>query len=291
LKDAVRLLIYLLATLLLGALLAPVLYWLAHSLGPATQQVFGQYDFETFFHRSLLIAALILFWPVRKMFHVQRAADLELERNTGWKRDLIAGFLIAAIPLLCCAAVLLWLHVFSFRPVARLSFLKVIASSVAVPLIEEAFFRGLVLGLLLRTGKRWLSIFITSAFYSIVHFLKNPEQASATVTWLSGFESIAHSFVQFADPFLVAAGFTTLFLIGVILADARLLTRSLWLPIGLHAGWILISGLFSKIAHREVIALPWLGRNLVTGIVPLLVVAITWLVMRGWFKYVRARTH
>ena len=51
---------------------------------------------------------------------------------------------------------------------------------------------------------------------------------------------------------LVLAGFTTLFLIGLILADARLQTRSLWLPIGLHAGWILASGAFNKIAHREI---------------------------------------
>jgi hypothetical protein len=63
--------------------------------------------------------------------------------------------------------------------------------------------------------------------YSIVHFLKAPEQTSTTVGWLSGFNSIANGFAQFADPLLVLAGFTTLFLIGWILADARLQTRSL----------------------------------------------------------------
>ena len=33
------------------------------------------------------------------------------------------------------------------------------------------------------------------------------------------------------------------------LADARLQTRSLWLPIGLHAGWIFSRGAFNKIAR------------------------------------------
>ena len=66
---------------------------------------------------------------------------------------------------------------------------------------------------------------------------------------------------------LVLAGFTTLLLIGVILAHARLSTRSLWLPIGLHAGWIFASGTFRQIAHREIVTLPWLGKSLLIGVV------------------------
>src|SRR5947208_2526832 len=44
-----------------------------------------------------------------------------------------------------------------------------------------------------------------------------------------------------------------------------------------------------KIARRELITLPWLGKNLLVGIVPLAVACLTWLVMRGWLKYVDAR--
>jgi len=88
---------------------------------------------------------------------------------------------------------------------------------------------------------------------------------------------------------LVTASFTTLFLIGWILADARMQTRSLWLPIGLHAGWIFASGAFSRMAELEVIMLPWLGRNLLVGIVPLGVGGLTWLIMRGWLKHVGDR--
>src|ERR1051325_7677816 len=112
-------------------------------------------------------------------------------------------------------------------------------------------------------------MFITAAFYSILHFLKTPEQTSGTVTWSSGLMSIVDSLAQFREPMLVVAGFTTLFLLGWILADARLRTRSLWLPIGLHAGWIFANGTFSKLAHRQIEALPWVGRNLLIGIAPL----------------------
>jgi len=288
LKDAARLLVYLLATVLVGALLAPCLFWAAQSLVAHGLLTFlARYDFETFFHRALLVAAAILFWPLIRSLEVRSLNDLQLAPNPRWPRDLFAGLIFSAVPLLCCAAILLATPIFSIRGAINWPGVgRVAAASVFVPIIEEAFFRGLVLGVLLKAGRRYMSIFVTSALYSIVHFLKAPDRTSPTVTGMSGFDSIAHAFVQFADPLLVAAGFTTLFLIGWILADARLRTRSLWLPIGLHAGWILTSGVFNKIALRQLIVLPWLGKNLLVGSVPLGVACLTWLIMRGWLKYV-----
>ena len=71
------------------------------------------------------------------------------------------------------------------------------------------------------------------------------------MTWTSGFQSIGDAFAGFGDPMMVLAAFATLFLIGCILADARVLTRSFWLPIGLHAGWIFASGTFNWLARGE----------------------------------------
>jgi uncharacterized protein len=281
------LLVYLLATVLIGALLAPPLFWGAQSLAAHGSLTFlARYDFETFFHRALLLAAVILFWPLVRSLEVRQLEDLQLSPNPRRWRDLVAGFLLSAIPLLCCGAILIATPIFSIRGAINWPAVgRVAAAALFVPLIEEAFFRGLILGALLKTGRQFISIFLTSAFYSIVHFLKAPEHTSFEVTWTSGFNSIAHAFDQFTDPLLVGAGFTTLFLIGWILAEARLLTRSLWLAIGLHAGWILTAGEFNKIALRQAMFIPWLGRNLLVGIVPLGVAGLTWLLMRGWLKY------
>ena len=291
LKDAVRLLVYLLATVLVGALLAPPLFWATQRLVAHGSFTFlARFDFETFFHRSLLVAALILLWPLARSLSVRGFADLQIEENRCWRRDLAAGFILSAVPLLCCGAILLATPIFSMRnAIDWAAVAKVAAAAIAVPFIEEAFFRGLVLGILLKTGRRYIPMFVTSALYSIIHFLKAPEHTSANVTWTSGFNSIGHAFVQFNDPLLVAAGFTTLFLIGWILADARLRTRSLWVPIGLHAGWIFTAGAFNKIALRKLIVLPWLGKNLLIGIIPLAVAGLTWMIVRGWLKYVGSR--
>ena len=60
---------------------------------------------------------------------------------------------------------------------------------------------------------------------------------------------------------MVLAAFATLFLIGCILADARVLTRSLWLPIGLHAGWIFASGTFSWLARPQMACVAVAGQE------------------------------
>jgi uncharacterized protein len=290
LKDVAKLAAYFIGIVIVGALLAPILFWSAQSLAVHGVIPFlAKYGFETFFHRAILIAAALLLWPFLCISHVRSMADLGLAPNLRWGRDLSAGILLSIIPLLCCGALLVAFHVYSFRhtvPWARLG--KVLVASIAVPFIEEAFFRGIVLGVLLRTGRKYMAILAVSAVFAAVHFFKAPERTSAIVTWVSGLDSIADSFGRVGDPMILACAFATLFLFGCILAVARVHTHSLWLPIGLHAGLIFGSGAFSWLTHRQMVALPWVGKNLLVGIVPLGVAAITWILMRTWLKYDRA---
>jgi membrane protease YdiL (CAAX protease family) len=161
-------------------------------------------------------------------------------------------------------------------------------ASITVPFIEETFFRGIILGLLLRAGRKYIAIFAVSLIFAAVHFLKAPDRTSEIVTWTSGFSSIAHAFDGIRDPMMLASALATLFFIGWILADARVLTHSLWLSIGLHAGWIFGGGTFSLLARQRILGLPWVGKNLLVGIIPLGVAALTWVIMRIWVKYDRA---
>ena len=285
-KDALRLALYFVAVILAGALLAPVLFWSAQSLaGHGILSFLRQFDFETFFHRALLVSAVVLLWPLLRSVRIRKPADLGLRPDNRRWLHFGGGFLWAVLPLAVCGSALVAAHVYSLRSTIAWEPLgRTVLAAIAVPFIEEAFFRGLILGVLLRTGRKYSAMALTSALFSVVHFLKAPEGTSRAVTWLSGFNSIGHSFVQFGEPLLVLAGFTTLFLIGWILADARLRTASLWLPIGLHAGWILGNGVFNRFARRELLLLPWLGRNLLVGLIPLAVLGLTWLIVRSWLN-------
>jgi len=291
LKDAARLLAYFAATIVFGALTAPLLYWAAQAL--AARGIFpalAGFDFESFFHRALMLGALAFLWPFLRWLRVRQRSDLGLASNEHWLRDLGVGFLLSAVPVVLCEIVLVQSGVYSLKPNPPWdAALRVVPTALVVPLIEELLFRGLFLGVLLRGLRMWPASLLSAAIFSIVHFLKAPDETVSTVFWYSGFVSLSHSFDQFREPMLVLAGFTTLFVIGTVLAHARTRTQSLWAPIGLHAGWILASMFFGKIARREMIVLPWLGKNLLVGLVPLAICLLSWVLLQTWLKHASSR--
>ncbi|HEX4630676.1 MAG TPA: CPBP family intramembrane glutamic endopeptidase [Chthoniobacterales bacterium] len=290
-KDAARLVAYFLGTTLFGALAAPLLFWAAQAL--AARGIFpalAQFDFESFFHRALLLGAIALLWPLLRWLGIKTRRDLTLEPNPRWLRDVGIGFVLSGLPVLICEIFLVNRGLYTMRSNASLlAVAAIIPASVVVPLIEEALFRGLFLGVLLRAFRPWTANVISAAIFSIVHFLKAPDETTTSVHWFSGFLSLAHSTDQFSHPLLVLGGFTTLFVIGVALAHSRIRTQSLWLPIGLHAGWVFGNEAFSKIARREVTALPWLGKSLLVGLVPLAVCLLSWVLLRLWLRYAEHR--
>jgi membrane protease YdiL (CAAX protease family) len=291
LKDAARLLAYFGVTILFGALAAPVLFWAAQSL--ARHGAFpglAAFEFEAFFHRALLLGALAFLWPFLRWLRAKSPRDLGLEPNRRWVRDVIIGFLLSAVPVMVCEVFLVQRGLYSMKAGGWwLAILRIIPTAAVVPLIEESLFRGLFLGVLLRGLRPWPANLLSAALFSIVHFLKARDETTATVHWFSGFISLSHSFDQFSEPMLVLGGFSTLLAIGLVLGHARLATRSLWLPIGLHAGWILASEAFGKIARREAVALPWLGKNLLVGLVPLSICLLSWGLLRVWLSYAEPR--
>ncbi len=290
-KDAAKLFAYLTATLVGGALLAPPIYWaIQNAAAHGHWRGLAHYGFESVFHRALLIWALLLLWPLLKALHLRSIRELQLRPNPHPAQDFLAGFILSAVPLALAAVSLVVGKIFLLKAQwPWLALVGVLGAAVAVPLLEEFFFRGIILGVLLRDLPAIVAGGIVAAFYAIVHFLKAPERTNELVTWHSGFTSIAHSFAQFSDPLLLLAGFTTLFLVGCILADSRLRTHSLWLPIGLHSGWIFVSAGFGKVTKRVAMILPWLGPNLLFGLIPLALGLLTWLLVRLWLRRFRER--
>lgn len=286
-KDAAKLFAYFFAVVLGGALLAPVLFWsvqaaAAHGIGAFLLR----FDFESFFHRALLICALLFLWPLLRSVRIRSLADLRLRDNPRAWRDTAVGWLLAALPLSLTAIAFVQDGRFVLKNAVPWTALGAVAlASIAVPIIEETLFRGLILGILLRAGRPIGAAFVTSAFFAIIHFLKAPDRTSTTVTWASGFRSIAHSFAQFADPMLLLASFAALLLVGAILADARLRTASLWLPIGLHSGWVFVSGTIGKLTRSMSVPLPFLGKTMLIGLIPLALGLVTWGLIAFLFPY------
>ena len=285
-KDIFKIIFYLVATVCFAALIAPPLYWAGGwSASHGFFLFLKKFPFHRFFDRAVLISALVLLWPLVKWLRVRSWNDLNLAPDPNAWPNLARGFLLALGSLALLGAGLIYSPIYELRSHPawlQIAFLPV--SAVCVALLEEGLFRGAMQGLVQRSASQTTALVFVSALYSIVHFLKpqGHHAAGQAITWLSGFELIPQAFWQFSQPFLVLGGFTTLIIAGLILGYARLRTRALWMPVGLHAGWIIGKMGLNKIADRVADAPPWFGPDLLVGIAPVLVLIFTACIVWWW---------
>ncbi len=348
--------LYLASVLLLGALLAPVLYasgkWLAALLvsfkqtqTPLLGWVANKltiHEFDSYFNRAFLVAALGLLWPFLKWMRLSRHA-LGLAPNPLKLADYLMGLLIAGGLLATMGLALLQIGAFTAKPHPDWSALLTQATLAALgaSLIEEWLFRGIFLGVALRASSPAKAIVFVAALFSILHLIQAPDlnakdrptrlQAAALRSadwpalaaqhaanpaqndWLtdpslarfapshigptSGFAMTAEIFRRLARPALFLSEFLTLFAIGLILALARTRTASLWLPLGLHSGWIFMNTLYmgstltTKALKRGEFnlgsgdsAIPLIGAQLKIGLLPLAVLLLSGLAVLWWLR-------
>ncbi len=112
------------------------------------------------------------------------------------------------------------------------------AIGLAVALIEETFFRGLMFQAVRREAGLALAVASTALLYSGIHFLARIRIPAEEVDWGSGFMLLAAALARYAQPLTIADAFVTLALVGVLLALVRHWTGSIAACIGLHMGWV-----------------------------------------------------
>ena len=285
LKAFAQVLLYLAATVLIGALLAPPFYWGAHDVADHLHNThltafLAKTTFPRFFDRAIMITALALVWPLLRTVRIQNFGyDLGLVRDRRGFRRLVAGFLIALLTLLILGGILIAAGVLRARthlPYEKLAWLPVTAFAVAI--LEEILFRGALQGMARKTAVDGFAMVTVAIFYAAVHFLKPGAAPITEIHWWSGLALLPDTVSQFRQPALLLGGFTTLLAVGLVLGYARDRTRSLWLPIGLHAGWVLGKMSLTDVTHQT-IAWPWLGPDILIGLAPLLTVLAAWAIV------------
>jgi len=274
--------------------------------------------FPKFFDRAVMLSALVLLFPLTAWLRLGRAPGSHrdtpwslrlpdnvvvtdrgqpLHRNPqGWWQ-FGTGFLIAAGLLLLSGWLMIQAGCFVWKDAAvstrgmpnkfveeidlAKAISKVLPGALTVALIEEVLFRGVLLGIFLRAMRPAPAIALLSFLFAFVHFLQPPPMARVPDPEAAnaGFILLGQIFGRFADPLSIVSRFLILAAVGVVLAYARYRTASLWLPVGLHLGWVLGIGMF-KAATWPVLGLPeavrWLvGMSLLEGLLPLSVVIVT----------------
>ena len=300
-----KIVLYLLLTLVLGSLLAPWLFHFGRGLvhqgtlaeGPAPlpylHGALERSPFSRYFNRAVMIVAFLGMIPLIRSLRFRGWEDLQIRRNPCAFMDIIAGSLLAAGFLLFMGIAFLYPGLFVPDPEAKWDIIpKLLGTAIAVGILEELFFRGGMLGVCLRKMSMRAAVFLTSAVYAIIHFLKPPrlKLSEDEVTWSTGFDTLGRVFERFTDWQTVTAEFLTLLVLGIVLAMARLRTKSLWLPIGLHAGWVFGYQLYNKVTDKGASLAekaPWVGEDLKIGIIPLVVIIITGALASLWIDLSR----
>jgi membrane protease YdiL (CAAX protease family) len=311
LSDVLKVWLYAAASVLLGAWVSPLLYnagkalaevsvskatnspleWLAKQCRMA--------DFPRFFEAGILLTAVILFFPWMEWIHARRGAAAgggpwqvrlpdgarvstrgqRLEKNPRGKWHLCAGFLVAAGLLLSMGVAMVPAGFLTMKnPSGALPGLALRSLAVALVMatVMEVFFRGIVMGIFLRAMRPAAALGMSAVFFALVLSVMPPAGVNVADPEAArpGFEMLRLLGMRFAEPGSLLGGFIPLLALGGVLAYARWRTASLWLPVGLHAGWW-----FSKSLLAELNAMPsqsWL----LHGIVPMAAILIAGVLAR-----------
>jgi membrane protease YdiL (CAAX protease family) len=204
----------------LKLLILAVLVLVVSLVGSLALQNVLDFGFQKIFHRlaSILgIAAIILY-----MLFIQKKSPAEygFTPRKGWIKYISSG---AAIGLICISIMTLLEIAYGAikldaaavnSHLFNILLINILAAAV-IGVIEEFSFRGFLLKNLMEDFPVTPAILLTSAVYAAVHFVKS-----------------------LPSPEVAIMKFVGLLLVGVLLAIAYLKTRSLYLPIGIHAGLV-----------------------------------------------------
>jgi uncharacterized protein len=238
-----RLLIFLLFVLALTSILSP---WFALGVGWLVDHLSGleHYPFSRIFNRTFMISGMVLFFICRRLLKIGKLSELGFVTLGQGGSDLLRGWTLAVTSM---AALVLAMSVAQvFEPTFRLSFSRSLSrcisaflSGVFAGTLEEIFFRGILFKGLLQGGRLFRAFVLSSLFYSALHFVSPGEAYFVNgLEPMAGFRHLFYTFTPFLEPLNALPGMFGLFLLGIVLSYAFLRTGNLYLPIGLHAGWI-----------------------------------------------------
>jgi membrane protease YdiL (CAAX protease family) len=194
---------------------------------------------------------------------------------------LLRGFLVAAASVVALAVLMslseiytLDFHLSLAAALKRSGTTLLVALTVAI--LEEIFFRGMIFKGLIEDTRPATAFAVANLFYAAVHFVKPAKQFPfGGLDPLAGVRYVVRALEPLLDP-AILPGLCGLFVIGLVLSYAFMRTGSLYLSIGLHAGWVFgIKGshVYGDFSRRE---LGWLFGSaepeIVSGVV-------TWLVI------------
>jgi hypothetical protein len=168
-------------------------------------------------HAALIIVPVVLVYKLVIVRLGEQPRD-DLRWNAEAGKNLGLGLLIGFLIMASAVAIAAIVGVYRITGPGDTSrvVLELVATAIMPGIMEELAFRGILFRWIEDFGGSWAALLVTSALFGLAHIL-NPN-----ATWFSSFAIAVEA--------------------GVLLGGAYMLTRSLWLPMGLHAAWNFTQG-------------------------------------------------
>jgi uncharacterized protein len=263
-----------LALTLVAALAAAVI--VAPSAGLIVAMLGYRIPFPRIFDRTVMATVLVaLLWSGGRLGFVPLLAKGFRDPGLNWTRALRGLALsLAIIIILGTMAVMLGGTANGSLADAGERVPKYLGSAIAVAIIEEAFFRAFLLEGMRPEFRDRGALIISAIVYSLAHVVRSPAKFYVTgFDATAGLVTLAHSFDQISHPATALPVILGLFLLGLVLGEAFLLTETVYLSAGLHAGFVLGSKLWPKLIENRAAIPSWLGG---VGSVPLIGGVAAW---------------
>jgi membrane protease YdiL (CAAX protease family) len=165
---------------------------------------------------------------------------------------------------------------------------KYFLSAIVIAFIEEAFFRAFLLGGMRNDFGDQVALIASAAIYAIAHLVRSPARFYITgYEPTAGLITLAHSIDQFTTPAIAIPTLIGLFLLGIVLGEAYILTGSVYFSIGLHCGFVLGAKMWPKIILNRASVPWWIAGG---GAIPLIAAPAAWLIAIAIFTALRPIT-
>jgi membrane protease YdiL (CAAX protease family) len=236
-----------------------------------------RFPFPRIFDRVVMVTlGGALLWFARPLRLAQLLRDGFAEPMLNLRRALggLALALLAMAALFMTAAELGHGHVAAGELIVRAA--RYAAAAAAIAVIEEGFFRAVILAGMARDVGRAAALVLSSAVFAVSHLVRSPARFYLTGFHpLAGLYDLGASAARILHPGDALPAIIGLFLLGLVLGEAFILTGRVWFSIGMHAGFVIGAKTWPLLEHSGTPIPRWLAGP---GPVPLIAAPAAWTV-------------
>jgi CAAX protease family protein len=234
------------------------------------------FPFPRIFDRTVMVTLLVALLCFARPLQLAKLLREGFARPRPNLARTGAGLLVALVAVGALFGIAAYMgpsHSIPYREIAMRASSAVLAA-IVIGILEEGFFRAFLLGGMESDFGSGGAVLISSAIYAIAHVVRAPAHYYVIgIHPAAGVRNLAESAVRLSHPLATFPELLGLFLLGVVLGEAFLLSRTVYFSIGMHVGFVLGAKSWPALAESRIRVPRWLAGS---GPVPLIGAPAAW---------------